>query len=80
MFLVGLRIVTTLSGKGDAHPLGMVKIPMIPSSPAINETCLLKVSDQFSNFSWHPVRRVSEIFLPRPNVKVRGAPLFARPA
>lgn len=63
MFLVGLRVVATVPRKSDPHPLGMLKISMIPSSPAIDEACSLKVSDEFSDFSWHRVRSLSEIFL-----------------
>ncbi len=61
--MVGSGVITTVPRKRDSHSLGMLKIAMIPSAPAIGEARSLKVEDEFSNFSRYQDWSVTEIFL-----------------
>jgi hypothetical protein len=62
--LVVLGIIPKVPGDGNGFSyFGMHEVSMISFASAIHEARGFEVSDEFSNFSWHPLRIVTEVLL-----------------
>jgi hypothetical protein len=60
--LVVFGIIPSFPGDGNGFShFGMHEVSMISFASTIHEARGLKVSDEFSNFSWHPSRIVAEV-------------------